>query len=209
MPEADVLTHCGDYSRDHGSWIDTVRFADWMSKQPHKYKILCPGNHDQAVAQNPTKADGLFREHGIHMLGKKPVVIDDVRFDGGPYMPISGWDPPWGFELEEERRKLEWERIESCDVLVTHTPPQGILDRTNDGQNIGCPVLGRRISGQTRPRLHCFGHVHEARGTVIIDDTVFMNASSNTRGTYVRDDVAGTTFMTMSVRDAIVYDLET
>lgn len=208
VPEADVLVHCGDYSRDHGSWMDTVRFAQWLSKQRHEHKILCPGNHDYAVWENPTKAEAFFREHGIHMLGKEAVEIDGVVFDGGPWMPISGWDPSWGFEMEEEDREKEWGRVERCDVLVTHTPPMGILDQTDKGKNLGCPILRRRVFSHIRPQLHCFGHVHEARGIVREDGIVFMNAASNTRGNYVRDDVGGTTHMSMGVRDAYTFDLE-
>jgi Icc-related predicted phosphoesterase len=208
VPDADVLVHCGDYSRDHGSWIDTVRFAKWMAGQPHKNKVLCPGNHDQGAAQNPTKAEALFREHGIHMLGKKPVEIDGVRFDGGPYMPVSGWEPPWGFEMSDAEREKEWSRIERCDVLVTHTPPMGILDQTEKGPRVGCPILRQKVFTTIRPRLHCFGHIHEGRGVVQEEGIWFMNAASNTRGTYTRDDRTGTTTMSMAVRDAYVFELE-
>jgi Icc-related predicted phosphoesterase len=208
IPDADVLVHAGDYSRDHGSWLDTVRFAQWMGSQPHKHKVLCPGNHDQAVSQNPTKAQALFEEHGIHMLGKKPVEIDGVRFDGGPYMPVSGWDPPWGFEMADCDREKEWDRIERCHVLVTHTPPMGILDQTNQGPRIGDPILRQRVFAKIRPRLHIFGHVHEARGIVQEEGIWFMNAASNTRGTYARDEPTGTTYMSMGIRDAYTFDLE-
>ena len=208
VPDAEVLVHCGDYSRDHGSWLDTLRFARWMGKQPHKHKVLCPGNHDQAVSESPTKADALFREHGIHMLGKKPVEIDGVIFDGGPYMPISGWDPAWGFETNDLERAKEWARVERCHVLVTHTPPMGVLDQTSNGPRIGCPILHKEVFGRIRPRLHCFGHVHEARGLIQEEGIWFMNAASNTRGTYTRDDLNGITHMSMGVRDAYIFDLE-
>lgn len=208
VPGADVLVHCGDWSRDHGSWLDTLRFARWMAEQPHEHKIVCPGNHDHAVWESPPRALELFREHGIHMLGKKPVEIDGMTFDGGPWMPVSGWDPPWGFEISDSARRLEWERIKRCDVLVTHVPPAGILDGSLTGKSLGDPLLRDRVLNHIRPRLHCFGHVHEERGLVQEGGTWFMNASSNTRGTYTRDDAAGMTHMTMGIRDAFVVDTE-
>lgn len=207
LPDGDVLVHCGDYSRDFGSWMDTFRFAAWMNSQPHAHKVLCPGNHDYAVHEHAAKAEALFRAHGVHMLGQKPVKIGDILFDGGPWMPISGWDPRWGFEMTEEERERAWGRIEEAHVLVTHSPPQGILDKTRKGAHIGCPVLRRRVF-ELKPKVHCFGHVHEARGTSREGGIAFVNASSNTRGTFVRDDLNGVTHMTMSVRDAYVLDLE-
>ena len=206
VPDADVLIHSGDYSRGYGSWMDTVRFASWMAERPHKHKILCPGNHDYAVHENPTKAVALFRDHGIHMVGQEPLEIDGVVFDGGPWMPPSGWDPKWGFEMEEDEREKAWARIDKVDVLITHTPPMGILDRTAQNKHIGCPVLRRRVF-ELKPQIHCFGHVHEARGTHQEQDIGFINASSNTRGTFVRDDINGVTHMTMGIRDAYLYEI--
>lgn len=208
VPEGDVLVHCGDFSRDFGSWVDVERFASWMEMLPHAHKILCPGNHDYGIFESPTKADALFRDNGVHMLGQKAVEIDGVAFDGGPWMPISGWEPRWGFEMEEDEREREWARIEKVDVLVTHSPPMGVLDRTAKGHHIGCPVLRRRVF-ELKPTYHLFGHVHEGRGTHVEHGIAFVNAASNSRGSYVRDDIHGITHMTMAVHDAIVLDLET
>jgi predicted phosphohydrolase len=207
VPDGDVFIHCGDYSRDFGSWVDTVRFARWVGALPHPHKLVCPGNHDYAVYEKTAKAALLFKEHGITMLGVDEVTIDGATFDGCSAMPVSGYDPAFAFEADETERDRLFGRIKHVDVLVTHTPPKGVLDSTAKGKHLGCPVLRRQVFERIRPRLHCFGHVHESRGIVREKDTVFVNASSNTRGTYVRD-VNGITHMTMGVRDAYVLDLE-
>ena len=123
-------------------------------------------------------------------------------------MPLSGWDPRWGFEMEEEERERLLSRIGRVDVLITHTPPMGILDQTAKGKNIGCPVLRTKVFQTIKPQLHCFGHVHEGRGTYQEAGIDFMNAASNTRGTFVRDAINGITHMTMGVRAPYVYDIE-
>jgi hypothetical protein len=53
------------------------------------------------------------------------------------------------------------------DVLMTHGPPRGVLDRTRLGDERGCVFL-RRAVGKVRPRVHCFGHMHEGRGVARI-----------------------------------------
>lgn len=58
---------------------------------------------------------------------------------------------------------------EDTQILITHTPPQGILDRTRKGKLAGCEVLGRRMSLLKTCRLHVFGHIHEAFGA--LEDT--------------------------------------
>lgn len=207
VPPGDVFIHCGDWSRDFGSWLDTVRFARWVNQLPHAHKLVCPGNHDYAVWENEAKAAALFKERGVTMIGVEPVTIDGVVFDGSPAMPISGYDPAFGFEMDEEERTRLYDRIGKVDVLITHTPPMGILDQTAKGKNLGCPILRKKIFTTFKPRLHCFGHVHEGRGTYQEEDIGFMNASSNTRGTYVRDAFNGITHMTMGVRAPFVFDI--
>ncbi|KAL8921892.1 MAG: hypothetical protein Q9208_005496 [Pyrenodesmia sp. 3 TL-2023] len=49
------------------------------------------------------------------------------------------------------------------DILLTHGPPHGILDETRTGENVGCEHLLRAVK-RCRPRLHCFGHIHEGWG---------------------------------------------
>ncbi|KAG5649956.1 hypothetical protein H0H81_001321 [Sphagnurus paluster] len=49
---------------------------------------------------------------------------------------------------------------------LTHGPPLAIFDRTRGGQNAGCQYLRARLP-HLRPRLHVFGHIHEARGGAV------------------------------------------
>ncbi|KAL8827452.1 MAG: hypothetical protein Q9191_003177 [Dirinaria sp. TL-2023a] len=51
----------------------------------------------------------------------------------------------------------------NVDVMLTHGPPHGILDATSSGEMVGCKFL-RNASQRCRPRLHCFGHIHEGWG---------------------------------------------
>lgn len=207
MPPGDVFIHCGDYSRDFGSWNDTLRFAQWVGNLPYTHRLVCPGNHDYAVDEHRARAAQLFKKHGAHMIGVEKIVIEGAVFDGSPVMPVSGYTPAFGFEAEEVEREREYGRIGRVDVLITHTPPLGILDQTAKGNHLGCGILRTKIFEAIRPKLHCFGHVHEARGTYEEAGVGFMNAASNTRGSYVRDSFNNLIHMTMSVRPPFVYDL--
>ena len=64
---------------------------------------------------------------------------------------------------------------EDTDVLVTHAPPYGILDR--DGSILyGSRELLEKVRA-IRPRLHLFGHIHKSHGTTSDGVTVFSNAA--------------------------------
>lgn len=49
------------------------------------------------------------------------------------------------------------------DIAMTHGPPWKHLDLCSNGYEAGCPHLLRALN-RVRPRLHCFGHIHEAWG---------------------------------------------
>ncbi len=62
------------------------------------------------------------------------------------------------------------------DVLITHSPPFGILDKPRTGHSVGCPFLRSRIA-QVVPKINCFGHVHASAGQMELSGTMFVNAS--------------------------------
>ncbi|CAE7026070.1 Ser Thr protein phosphatase family protein [Pyrenophora teres f. teres] len=49
------------------------------------------------------------------------------------------------------------------DVMMTHGPPMGVLDETDRGEHVGCEHL-LRAARRCKPRLYCFGHIHEGWG---------------------------------------------
>jgi len=53
------------------------------------------------------------------------------------------------------------------EILLTHTPPYEVLDKTRRGKNAGCGVLAARLEQLHACRLHVFGHIHEAHGARI------------------------------------------
>ncbi|KAH9875358.1 hypothetical protein J1614_004850 [Plenodomus biglobosus] len=55
----------------------------------------------------------------------------------------------------------------NVDVIMTHGPPMGILDSVRSGERVGCEHL-LRASRRCKPKLHCFGHIHEAWGAQLV-----------------------------------------
>jgi len=65
----------------------------------------------------------------------------------------------------------------SIDILITHGPPNGILDLSEAGEYAGCTALLEAVR-EIAPRVHLFGHIHEGRGIERQDGVTFINASS-------------------------------
>jgi predicted phosphohydrolase len=172
VPDGDLLVHAGDVTR-RGE-LDTVADFDlWLGELPHPHKVVICGNHDFAFQEQPDAARGLIT-NAVY-LEDSGATVGGLAVYGSPWQP---WFFDWAFNLERgPALAAVWAKIpDRTDVLITHGPPAGILDRTDRGELVGCRDLFDRVM-EVRPRLHVFGHIHEAAGRLDIDGTTFVNAS--------------------------------
>lgn len=185
VPDGDVLIHCGDYSV-FGEYDETKKFFDWFSSQKHEYKIVIPGNHEVAICPikklpNKAKIMDLIKSYtNVHFLSCRELVINGIKFYGAPW---CGGDRfvmyRWGFYLEHDsdRQKMFKFIPDDTNVLITHSPPYGILD-TFCGRHLGCPMLLERVRQLEKLKVHCFGHIHGANGIVEENGVQFCNCSN-------------------------------
>ena len=174
--EGDVLIHCGDgcpgRSRAEINSLDA-----WFGRQQFEKILVVGGNHDVAVEDCVHKGIPAFRH--AQLLQDEAVQIDGVRFYGSPWVPGL---PGMAFHARDEDLRAAWEAIpHDTDVLITHTPPAGVLDRSSRGEHLGCAAL-REVLLARPVALHCFGHIHASRGLARAGLCTFVNASSMARG---------------------------
>ena len=188
VPRGDVLIHAGD-ATFQGKIGETSRFIAWMDKQPHRLKYLCPGNHDYIWEHNPTWANYstvnvLINQFGTFQHEAKVYSIFAMSFV--KELPL------WAFNSDEREIGRFLQSVADSkpiiDILLTHMPPYGILDyygevHTNKdgtvlgrGEHLGSRAL-RVFVNQVKPKVHIFGHIHNAYGTQRVGDTLFVNAA--------------------------------
>ncbi len=149
LPAADVVVHSGDFTMG-GSEAEAIDFLNWFCDLPHRHKIFICGNHDECLyGANINGFDG-----NVHYLCNSGVEIDGVKFYGVPMFMKD-------CILEQQNRNYA-AIPQDTDVLVTHTPPYGILD-FDDNINYGSEELLQRVAAVS-PRLHLFGHIHRQYG---------------------------------------------
>lgn len=171
VPDGDLLIHAGDIS--NGKDRQVVRFLKWFEQQPHPYKVFIGGNMDYPLEHDDTRYRGLLSDN-IYYLENEAVIIEGIKIWGSPVVP--DFVGVFNYSRGEAIRSF-WEGIPSdVDLLLTHTPPKGILDRTSSGMEVGCVDLRQRVE-ELRPPLHVFGHVHESYGIYRTKPTTFVNAS--------------------------------
>lgn len=176
----DVIICCGDFSTSQKSFEG---FVSWYAKLPIKNKIMIAGNHDE-VLENKNSRDGnilLMKEEGLIYLEDTSIIIDDVKFYGTPWTPMF---MNWHFMGSENQLKKKFEKIdEDINVLISHTPPYGILDVVKYNNvpfhHAGSTPLAEKIGRKLKDlKLHVFGHIHEDYGIIKKDGITFANVST-------------------------------
>ena len=74
------------------------------------------------------------------------------------------------------------------DILITHIPPQEILDLARNGEHWGCYLLRQRVE-DLNLRFHCFGHVHHSYGQQDHMGITFYNAAVVSGGDLVNPPI--------------------
>lgn len=201
----DMIIHSGDCSnpRDPYNNEPEVRdFIDWYKEIPVKYKIYVAGNHDTSIEKGlVTKKD--FEDAGIIYLENESVVIEGVKIFGSPHTPNFG---NWAFMKERNKLERFWRLAidEDVNIVVTHGPPKGILDksydRNNNMESCGDKSLLNRIL-EVQPAYSLFGHIHNCKDIVnagmqklSICDTIFSNGSVVTDGRFGKLSSNGNVF---------------
>jgi hypothetical protein len=143
-------------------------FDSWLQDQDYRCKILIGGNHDN-----------LIQNKGWEKLTEpfSDLCCDYICDFGTEFEGLKIWGSPWTLRFEgmnphcmaftvdtEEELAEKWAMIpDDVDILVTHSPPKGMLDKTIDGTPAGSQSLTNKIH-RLQPLLHVFGHIHESYG---------------------------------------------
>ena len=171
MPEGDILIHSGD-ATERGGIDEIAAFNEWLGTLPYKHKIFVAGNHDWLFERSPQFAPTMMTN--AHYLLDSFVVVEGLKIYGSPWQPRF-FD--WAFNrIRGAEIRKHWDLIpDKVDILITHGPAYGILDRTVSDEVVGCKDLLKRIA-EVKPAYHIFGHIHEGYGMLEKDGTVFINA---------------------------------
>ena len=172
--EGDMIIHGGDIS-NRGRREEVEDFIDWFQELNFTHKIFIAGNHDLYLERvSEYELEEIIPEDVIY-LNDSGITINGINIWGSPVQP---WFYDWAFNRERgEEIKKHWDLIpHNTDILITHGPPHGILDKTVSGQKVGCEELRERLE-IVKPKIHVFGHIHEAYGSEDISNTKYINAS--------------------------------
>lgn len=198
----DLIIHSGDFL-NYGTTEELHDFCKWFSSLPFESKIFIAGNHDfrfDMDYENSKKIVDSYpsiyylQDSGVELSFKSDKNLR-IKIWGSPWSPAPLTPTQWAFCLpddgEEMKSKMSMIPSTGLDILVTHTPPHGVLDVNTwhkDDLPLGSNPLWKKILN-VKPKICVFGHIHQSYGHEeisysIAKKTHFFNASL----TYLYDD---------------------
>lgn len=172
IPKGDIFIHAGDlinYNEGEKHFMEMIK---WLDKVPCKEKIIIGGNHDTYMEKHRKEVIQQLSKINCKYLENEFYQIKNLDNNNNKVINVYGSPNILGrnlfylakaFSVEGERMSNEWKKISgNTDILVTHCPPWDIFDETYKKEKLGSKELRNEIVGRIRPKIHIFGHNHDA-----------------------------------------------
>ena len=163
-----MLIHAGDVT-EYGTEDELIDFLRWFAKQPFHYKVFIAGNNDICLEEMSAAGKKKLIPDEVIYLQNSSAEIEGMKIYGSPVTPYF---LGMAFNKKNDEIHKVWNKIpDDTDILITHGPPENMLDN-----GLGCESLLKKVTA-VKPKLHCFGHIHEQNGIQIYNSTTFVNAA--------------------------------
>eukprot|EP01039_Chlorochromonas_danica_P004757 gene4757-5214_t len=158
LPPCDVLIHGGDVlinSSKRSSFYNhcmLYSFGRWFQRQPARYHLLVPGNHDEAFVNMSPAQISTYLTPQTTLLCNSGLHIDGMSIWGSPLSSGTSSNrafqsPQFSVETHEAAQTVAG----NVDILITHGHCVEIRD-------IVLPRL-----------MHIMGHLHEHHGVHVLN----------------------------------------
>jgi len=150
-PTADLIIGAGDFA--------TVRLG-----LPEAMEVLSPiADKAVYVPGDAESAEELRAATSATVLHGETIETHGLTIFGIGYaIPVTPFGD-WSCDLTEDYATTMLDRMDTADILISHSPPKGVVDVSSRGQSIGSTAVRDAIE-RVQPR-YCFcGHIHDCWG---------------------------------------------
>lgn len=153
--DVDVVIGAGDFA----SFRKGLDISVEVLKKIRKQTILVPGNSESF--EELSAACKVWKESRV--LHGSGIRINDYDFYGvGGGIPVTPFGA-WSYDFSEEQARDLLSGCPTGAILVTHSPPKGVVDRSFFGKSLGSTSIRETIL-KKNPLLVVCGHIHESSG---------------------------------------------
>jgi Icc-related predicted phosphoesterase len=166
--DVDVVIGAGDYILPRQGLGEMITAFMKIEKPIVLVSGNCENTHDLKSACRGWQ--------NAHVLHGEQVTIDGMSFFGiGGGIPITPFGS-WSYDFSEDEAAQLLENCPSGGVLISHSPPKGILDISSDGRSLGSTALKDTLMTKN-PLLVICGHIHASAGQIDrFGETTIINA---------------------------------
>ena len=164
----DVVVGAGDFCVARQGLEEIIAALSVITKPA----VVVPGNSesDEELLQACRSWESACVLHG------RRATIAEIPFFGiGGGIPITPFGS-WSYDFTEDEAYDLLRDCPSGGVLISHSPPLGVLDLSSDGRRLGSQAV-RKTTLIKKPNLIVCGHIHGRAGQIDrIDETTVINA---------------------------------
>ncbi len=172
--DSDIVIGAGDFATVRRGLRETIDLLRPIVRPC----VFVPGNAE-TFDELAEACRGWEMAHVLH--GTSAMVAGETFYGVGGAVPVTPFGD-WSFDLTEEEATALLADMPSGALLVSHSPPKGVVDLSSTGSNLGSQAVRDAVLTK-RPRLVVCGHIHESGGKVgQLADTPIVNAGP--RGMY-------------------------
>lgn len=151
--QADLVIGAGDFCNMRQGLEEAMALLAGISVP----FVIVPGNAESVDELRAAAPTGVEVLHG-----------DATTFGGIQLFGLGYGVPPtpfgeWSCDLTEDQAAAQLENCERADIMIFHSPPKGVADRTSAGQSVGSVAIRAAIE-RVQPKLAVCGHIHDSWG---------------------------------------------
>ncbi|SFL11778.1 metallophosphoesterase family protein [Shimia haliotis] len=151
--EADLVIAAGDFTNHRQDLAGAMALLEGL-KAP---VVMVPGNNESEDELRAAAPDGAVVLHG------QSAEVAGLRLFGIGYaIPVTPFKD-WSCDLTEAQGADLLSGCGEVDVLITHSPPKGVVDVTSQGVSLGSTAVLDTIK-RVKPPLVVCGHIHDSWG---------------------------------------------
>lgn len=166
--QVDIAVGAGDFATSRRGLPEIIDILSGLKCKT----VLVPGNNEsfEELSEACRNWDGSYVLHGTSCE------VGGLTFFGiGCAVPETPFGS-WSYDLSENQAA---ELLEPCPdgcVLVSHSPPKGVLDTSSSGASFGSTAVRDAVL-RTNPQLVVCGHIHASGGqTAKLQQSHVVNA---------------------------------
>ena len=151
---ADLVIGAGDFCNMRKGLAEAMATA---RRDRAPLGAWCPATTRASRSCAMAAPEGAFVLHG-----------DTIEIGGVTLFGIGGGVPvtpfgAWSWDLTEAEAAELLASADGADVIVSHSPPKGIADRTSTGLSVGSTAVRAAVE-RVQPKLLLCGHIHDCWG---------------------------------------------